>query len=199
MTHFDTTSHPAFSPDCAAFKTLSALYSEMDRTFDHIARQYHFACNGCEDNCCRTRFYHHTYVEFAYLMSGYHHLDPAVRQATAERAETVCRLLKDTGASETPMRIMCPLNENEKCILYIRRPMICRLHGLPHEVRRPGQEPAYSPGCADFDRQCSRTDYIPFDRTRFYIQLAGLEKNFRTTFSLTGKLKLTVAEMICAQ
>ena len=38
------------------------LFEQMDRAYDAAARNSGFVCNGCRDNCCLTRFYHHTLV-----------------------------------------------------------------------------------------------------------------------------------------
>jgi hypothetical protein len=39
-------------------------------------------------------------------------------------------------------------------------------------------------------------DYIPFDRTPFYRDLAGIEQALRREMPGAGKIKMTVAEMI---
>ena len=74
--------------------------------------------------------------------------------------------------------------------------MICRLHGIPHELQKPGQNPVYGPGCETFDHRCSRKDYFKFDRTPFYRRLAMLEEDVRQTLGFDGKIKMTVAEII---
>ncbi len=170
------------------------LYAAMDRKYTEISTAYGFICQGCADNCCRTHFYHHTNLEFFYLAQGFDSLGPEVRKAVLQRAESVVGM--PDKAHRPAVDSMCPLNHDEKCILYSQRPMICRLHGTPHELRRPGAEPAYGPGCNDFDRQRRQDNYLPFDRTPFYSRLAGLEKDARVKLNLPGKIKLTVAEMI---
>ena len=46
------------------------LFGQMDAAYDSAANKAGFICNGCDDNCCRTRFYHHTLVELLYIRSG---------------------------------------------------------------------------------------------------------------------------------
>ena len=76
--------------------------------------------------------------------------------------------------------------------------MICRLHGVPHELNMPGQGARRHPGCDYFMNQHKHEDYFRFDRTPMYMELANLEKEFRQKANITDKIKLMVAEMIQA-
>ncbi|MFZ5571933.1 MAG: hypothetical protein ACOZF0_16155 [Thermodesulfobacteriota bacterium] len=173
---------------------LRMLYETMDGAYGNIAGRYGFVCRGCEDNCCRTRFHHHTAIEFHYLMNGLALLEEKERRIAGENAGKYVQSHED-GQAPSP-KPLCPLNAETRCILYEYRPMICRLHGIPHELKRPGSQPVFSPGCPDFDRQVRHPAYIPFDRTPLYLQLAELEKKYRAVLKFSGKIKLTVAEMI---
>lgn len=167
---------------------LKSLYAKMDEAYRKAADHYGFVCEGCEDNCCRTRFYHHTLVEFLYLASGWIALEEERRAVITARALEVCR--------EGAVRRMCPLNEEGRCVLYAYRPMICRLHGLPHELRRPGMQPAFGPGCGEFDARCGGKRYFQMDRTPHYFELARLERELRRFLGCDEKFKKTVAEML---
>ena len=59
---------------------METLFGEMNRAYETVAGQYGFQCNGCADNCCLTRFYHHTLLEYLYLMEGLRTLESGVRQ-----------------------------------------------------------------------------------------------------------------------
>jgi hypothetical protein len=77
--------------------------------------------------------------------------------------------------------------------------MICRLHGIPHELQRADGRIARSPGCEEFLNQCrqgGKTEYIPFDRTPYYRKMALLENELRLKTGVATKLKLTIAQMI---
>jgi hypothetical protein len=74
--------------------------------------------------------------------------------------------------------------------------MICRLHGIAHELRRPDGASRRSPGCDAFTDQTRGKAYIPFDRTPLYMEMAALEREFRTALGENRKLRMTVAEMI---
>jgi hypothetical protein len=74
--------------------------------------------------------------------------------------------------------------------------MICRLHGIPHELNHPVKGRAMGPGCQEFVIQCGEKSYLPFDRTPLYRELADLEKSFRQATGLNVKMKMTIAEML---
>ncbi len=175
---------------------LQALFQQMDQAYDAVASQYGFACQGCEENCCLTRFYHHTFLELCYIREGMETLEPETRQAVRKRAQAVCAAYETADKTDPSPRIMCPLNRAGRCILYAYRPMICRLHGIAHELKRPGHSPQYSPGCDRFAEQTRGRAYIPFDRTPFYRQMAELERAFRQQSGLSDRIRLTVAGII---
>jgi Fe-S-cluster containining protein len=178
------------------FDRLRQVFADMDQKYIHAAVHYGFQCNGCEDNCCLTRFYHHTYLEFLFIRKGFENLDPLERHSIHGRAEEVCRQTELADTHGTTVRLMCPLNNDGLCTLYHYRPMICRLHGIPHELRKSGQPVTYGPGCSDFDKRCADKSYLKFDRTPFYFNMAGLENEFKQAVGLTDRIRLTIAEMI---
>jgi hypothetical protein len=93
---------------------------------------------------------------------------------------------------------MCPLNVDNHCILYPFRTMICRLHGLPYELRRPDGKKEEGPGCAKFEeeRQKKRLPYKRIDRSPFYTDLANLEREIRQSIGFGHQFKKTIAEII---
>lgn len=178
---------------------LKTLFDEMDRAYQAAADRYGFRCNGCEDNCCLTRFHHHTLVEYLYLVDGVRALDPVLLRAVLSRAVTVFTRTAEADQRGESVRIMCPLNQEGRCVAYAHRPMICRLHGIPHELHRPGGTVLRQPGCDSFFDQCRHsgtTMYIQFDRTPFYRQMALLEKELRRLTGYGDKIKLTIAQML---
>jgi Fe-S-cluster containining protein len=199
------------NPDCFAaardrclplLDRLSSLFEQMDAAYDAVAGQYGFQCHGCEDNCCRTRFYHHTLIEYLYLMEGMNALDADAERETLLHARQVCEKMADADRQGKAFRVMCPLNRDERCILYPYRPMICRLHGIPHELRRADGSVVKMPGCDAFFSQCrdrGKTEYIRFDRTPLYRQMAMLEKELRLATGANGPIKLTVAQMLATR
>jgi Fe-S-cluster containining protein len=180
----------------AYFDRLQQIFAGMDQKYNQAAAYYGFVCNGCEDNCCLTRFYHHTYLEFLFIHDGYNKLELTERNVIRAKAEAVCRQTAQANDKAAVLRLMCPLNDAGRCLLYSYRPMICRLHGIPHELQKPGRPVCYGPGCGAFDERCSGRPYSKFDRTPFYFEMAGLENEFKKAVGLTEKIKLTIAEMI---
>ena len=176
------------------FERLAALYAEMDQAYEDTAAAYGFNCRGCADNCCQTRFYHHTHIETVYLLAGFNKLAADRQKEIYHRAREVAAARR--GNAPGANRLMCPANINGWCALYLYRPMICRLHGLPHELRLPGKPKTYGPGCGEFENVCGEKPYAPFDRTPFYAQMARLEQTFRAHGGIKTRLKKTVAQML---
>jgi len=177
-------------------KYLSNIYTLMDLKYEEAAGYYGFHCAGCEDNCCFTRFYHHTLLEYLYIFEGFQALDEKKQNKVKDRALSVCRKTDQADQRGMPVRLLCPLNFDGLCLLYDFRPMICRLHGIPHELKKPGMNNTYGPGCDAFTKQCHEKDYFRFDRTPFYIEMAALEKDLKQSVGMTQKVKYTVAQMI---
>lgn len=175
------------------FIPLSSLFAAMDRTWSEVADQYGFQCTGCKDNCCLSLFYHHTHVEKAYLLYGFGQLPPEEKEDVLDRARAYCDITFSDGGAVS-RKTPCPLLQKGKCRLYTFRPMICRMHGLPHELHRPGHPPVQGPGCAAgaFETR----SYIPFDRTPFYREMAAVEMAFRARQGNTGKIRQTVAQIL---
>jgi Fe-S-cluster containining protein len=172
----------------------AAIFRTMDQRYEETAATYGFVCSGCENSCCRTRFYHHTLIEYFYLISGLDSLNSIERAMIHSRALNVNSQWM-THSAPAPATL-CPLNEAGRCRLYAHRPMICRLHGIPHELHHPIKGRVIGPGCHEFVIQCGGKSYIPFDRTPLYQELADLEKAFRLETGLRFKMKMTIAEML---
>lgn len=175
---------------------IAELFQVMDREYKQAADHYGFICQGCADNCCQTHFFHHTYLEYFFLRSGFDSISAAEQADLKTTAEAVCRKNAVLSTSNEKIRLMCPLNHKELCRLYAYRPMICRLFGIPHELTKPDLNAEINPGCEEFDRVVLDKPYYRFDRTRFYYQLAGLENEFKQTAQINQRIKMTVAQML---
>ncbi len=175
---------------------LETVYAQIDEAYHAAAARCGFVCNGCKENCCLTRFHHHTLLEFFHLRTGFAKLPPSERASARQRAEAVIEAYDAADKASEPPRAMCPLNIEQRCRLYHYRPMICRMHGIPHVLRAAGRPPLYGPGCAAFGESCSYRTAAVFDRTPFYRTMAALEKEAKAAEGFDGKIKMTVAEMI---
>jgi hypothetical protein len=182
-----------FSP---FLKRLKKIFASMDQKYQGAADYYGFNCKGCEDNCCLTRFYHYTLIEYLYIKEGFHGLENKKQVEVKQRSLVVCRKTNEADEKETPVQQMCPVNFGSLCVLYPYRPMICRLHGIPHELQRSDQGILSSPGCDTFNLKCHGKKRFKFDRTPFYMRMAALEREMKQAVGVTQKIKMTVAQMI---
>lgn len=170
------------------FKKLDRLYNKMDIAFDKAASHYGFKCNGCEDNCCKSFFYHHTFIEKDYLLSQANEFTPNIKSSLKKSAELYLDNIEN--------KPLCPLNQDGLCSLYKVRPMICRLHGIPHHLNIPGRAIKESPGCDAGASFFNSASYFSFDRIPFYKEMTEIEKEYRHKFALNGKIKQTIAHML---
>jgi Fe-S-cluster containining protein len=180
----------------AVLERLCALFERIDAAYAQTAGQCNFECRGCDESCCRTRFYHHTLLEMAYLKEGLAVLPAAERDAVVEGARAQIDQMRHCEADGKSPRAMCPLNVEGRCRLYPQRPMICRLHGVAHRLRRGDGTFQQAPGCHRFAQQCPDPGPALLDRTPHYQQMAALEQSLRRTLYFEGRIKFTVAEMV---
>jgi hypothetical protein len=178
--------------------------TRMERAYGEVANHYGFVCRGCEESCCRTLFYHHTYAEFMLLEVGLQSLPKAALKCVRQRASEVQAIFDRDGrvAARSP-RTMCPLNRDGRCILYAHRPMICRLHGIPHRLQRPDGRTVSGPGCGRFDALiaddlCDAASSPRLDRTPHYQRLARVEQALRSRLETPIRLNMTLAEWLVA-
>lgn len=174
---------------------LAEIYKAIDNLYDAAMRHYNFSCEGCTDNCCVTKFYHHTNIEGRYLAEGLKRLDEDKKKEILSRAEDVVKI---HNSSPEDVRAMCPLNENGLCIAYEHRPMICRIHGVPYQMFKKNMSIEFGTGCYRFinEKLNENMQYFMFNRTVFYVEMAKVEKELRETLNLAGDYKKTTAEMV---
>ncbi|MBW1842362.1 MAG: YkgJ family cysteine cluster protein [Deltaproteobacteria bacterium] len=175
---------------------LTIIFATMDKAYQEAADYYHFHCTGCENSCCFTRFYHHTLLEYFFVLEGYKSLSHQKQVEIEQRAWDVCRKTDEADKKGEPVRLMCPFNVDGLCLTYDFRPMICRLHGIPHELHGSDRSVMQGRGCDVFYKQCSPKEPFRFDRTPFYVNMANLERELRQTVGVPNKMKMTIAEMI---
>lgn len=168
----------------------------MDQRYQQLADYYDFNCTGCEDNCCSSRFYHYTLLEYLCVMEGYIDLKQKKREDVKRNALEVCQQSEQADDRGLPVKLMCPLNYSGLCLIYEYRPMICRLHGISYELHIPGRDIVYGSGCEDFTRQSRGKQPFNLDRTPIYIEMAELERDLREHLGVTRKINMTLAQMI---
>jgi hypothetical protein len=179
---------------------LKQLYSDMETNYAKVADLLNFSCEGCPDNCCDSYFQHHTYLEWAYLWEGLSTLPESSLNSIRKRAEENIRKTEAMPEGEYP-QIMCPLNENGLCSLYLHRLMICRMHGVPTTLSRSDGQTLSFPGCFRCQEiTAEQKNVSTLERTDLYIRLRELEFLFLgVKRHYLPKVNLTLAEMIVTE
>jgi len=175
---------------------LAVIFADIDHAYLTSSSYYNFHCKGCDENCCMTHFFHHTHMEYFYILEGISELDSTLSASIYKKAREANQQSISSIQQGDTVRLMCPLNSNGICLIYNHRPMICRMHGIPHELRFPGKQPVFGKGCKAFEVQCGKKQYLPFDRTPFYISMANLEKDMKQQLGIKKKFKKTIAQML---
>ncbi|MEJ2056666.1 MAG: hypothetical protein P8X39_02360 [Desulfofustis sp.] len=181
---------------------LRILYEDMEQGYDMVARKLGHGCDGCPDNCCDSYFLHHTYIEWVYLWQGIEALDDDRRQTLIARARAYETQAQNLIAAGERPKIMCPLNEAGRCVLYRHRLMVCRTHGVPASMTRPDGRRLTFPGCFRCqeliaDKGIGEMDVPHMDRTRLLKRLVMLEQELlQGRRHRAPKVKRTIASML---
>jgi Fe-S-cluster containining protein len=174
---------------------MKSLFDSMEQAYDAVGKHYGFTCEGCTDNCCTQRFYHHTLAETRYLHEGLRQADTAlVREIYTKALEVVASYESEQQGDEVK-HLMCPINFDGLCKIYEHRPMICRMHGLPHRIKKPDGSEDRAGGCGPFTDKIKKIDWT-VNRTPHYTALARIERDIRARSGFSGSYARTTAEMI---
>jgi Fe-S-cluster containining protein len=193
---------PILSADSETINVFSGkikdLFGRMGRAYDTAASCCGFSCRGCDENCCEERFHHHTLSEFLYLSEGIRSCDGQTRRDIFSRSHEVMQLYRMHDEEGAARRVMCPLNVDGLCCIYEHRPMICRLHGVPHITRRPDGTETLGTGChkAGWDTSSRKDPECMLDRTDLYRELSAIEIGLRQRLGFGYRIRMTIAEMI---
>lgn len=186
----------------AALRKLAELYRRMDAAYAKSAAILELSCSGCPDSCCETVFRHHTYVEWAGLWAGLTALPAPQLDTVREAAGDWVRRHQNPVLPGVRPRVPCPLSEESpeglRCGLYHMRPMVCRLHGVPNVLLRPGRGTSAFPGCDRAQALGKTCEPALLDRTPLLTELARLEMDLvgRERMGKLPRVDLTIAEMI---
>jgi len=132
------------------FQCYETLVIEADKAFKKMANDYS-ECIKCERHCsdCCHAVFGLFIIEAAYLKRYFDELDRKERRAAIlrgnktdkgfEELEKKIKIYKDdpqmTSYSLSRARIQCPLlNDDQDCILYLHRPITCRVYGIPMAI-----------------------------------------------------------------
>ncbi len=177
------------------FVRYEALVAEVDAIFAHI-RNTHPDCVICEPGCsdCCNALFDLSLVEAMYINKAFTDniaygkersdilsiaadLDrKAVRmKRDFYRAAKDGQDAQDIMSNAARMRLPCPLlNENLRCILYEKRPITCRLYGVPLNINGTG----HVCGKTKFNKG---TDYPTVNMGAIQTRLDGLSRDIAET------------------
>jgi hypothetical protein len=180
---------------------LEDIYRKLQQEYERVAEALAFSCTGCPDNCCDSYFQHHTYAEWAHLWLGLRQLEPELLQILMARAKTYLEQCELALAAGQRPQIMCPLNDNGRCVVYQHRLLVCRTHGVPALLTRPDGQTLRFPGCFRCQEIVDNSDHqnlpAPVERTSLLKKLALLENELLDNKRhLHPKVKITIAEML---
>jgi Fe-S-cluster containining protein len=109
-------------------------------------------------------------IEAGYINYHFNRLDRKVRRDVLKRAEKAeAEMLKAKDKLKVfdddpkmkvygigKQRVRCPLlSDNKECVLYERRPVICRIYGVPYSLHKEKKELAYVCGMSGFEAKVS--------------------------------------------
>src|SRR4030065_2746728 len=139
---------------------------KADHLFHTIQEKYPLSVK-CRIHCCDCC--HAVFcvfpIEAAYINYHFNHLERKIRRDVlrrAEKAEADVLRAKDKlkAFDDKPQmkvyglgkqRVRCPLlTEREEWVLYEKRPIICRIYGVPFSLKNGDKEKAYACGVSDF-------------------------------------------------
>ena len=189
--------------DQVMLEQIEALYSDMEQSYDITASLLGHSCAGCPDNCCDSYFLHFTYIEWGYLWYGMSLLTQEKQSELINRALIYEKQSEELLARGERPRLMCPLNENGRCILYKYRLMVCRTHGVPAVMTRPDGKKITFPGCFRCQELVDQSEIdvnpVMMERTPLLSRLVGLEQDLlEGKRSLVPKVRMTIGGMLKA-
>ncbi|MBW1851954.1 MAG: YkgJ family cysteine cluster protein [Deltaproteobacteria bacterium] len=133
------------------FEPYDTLVTKADQAFQRMHGEFpeHIKCEPHCSDCCHAVFGLFL-IEAVFLKHDFDQLDEAERTAALKRcdaADTALKKLERTlrafeddpqmrTYSMAKARIRCPLlDDNNECILYLYRPITCRVYGIPTAIQ----------------------------------------------------------------
>lgn len=163
---------------------------KADYLFKTIAEKYPLSVK-CRIHCCDCC--HAVFgvfpIEAAYINYHFNRLERKVRRdalCRAEKSEAEMLKAKDRLKvfEDDPkmkvfglgkQRIRCPLlQDSEECVLYEKRPIICRIYGVPYSVKDGKKEMSFVCGISGFEEKAT---YPTVKLDKLYQELTILSKD----------------------
>jgi Fe-S-cluster containining protein len=162
---------------------------KADHLFKTIQEKYPLSVR-CRIHCCDccNAIFGVFPIEAAHINYYFNRLERRIKRdilRRAEKAETEMLRAKDTLQvfDDKPQmkvyglakqRVRCPLlTEKEECVLYEKRPIICRIYGVPFSLKNGDKEQAYVCGVSDFQ---AKVTYPTVKLYKIYGELCKLSE-----------------------
>ena len=169
------------------FQSYEGVADRAETAFQEMQKE-HGACIKCEPHCsdCCHAVFGLFLIEAGYLKEHFDKLTEEEKRAALSRCEQAEKSLErlqnmlrehegdpQMQAYIMPReRIPCPLlNEEQECVLYIHRPITCRVYGIPTRVQGKA-------------RVCWKTDFKKDERYPVF----DLDGAYRELYSLSTEL-----------
>lgn len=187
------------------FSKYTFLVRKADHLFHTIQEKYPLSVR-CRIRCCDCCYaiFGVFPIEAAFINYHLNRLERRMRRdilRRAEKAETEVLKAKDTLKvfEDKPdmkvyglgkQRVRCPfLTDKKVCILYDKRPIICRVYGVPYSLKNGKKEQAYVCGISGFE---SKVSYPTVKLDRIYHELCQLSRKLFNESGATDLKKSTL-------
>jgi Fe-S-cluster containining protein len=171
------------------FSKYENIARKADFLFKTIQEKYPLSVT-CHIRCCDCCYavFGVFPVEAAYINYHFNHLERKIRRDIlrgAEKSETEMLKAKDTLKvfEDDPkvkvyglgkQRVRCPfLADRDECIFYEKRPIICRIYGVPYSLKDGDKEHSHVCGVSGFQ---ANVTYPTVKLDKLYNELVKLSK-----------------------
>ncbi|MDB9822835.1 YkgJ family cysteine cluster protein [Deltaproteobacteria bacterium] len=183
------------------FHNYELLVDKAETSFQRMEKE-HGSCIRCELHCsdCCNAVFGLFLVEAAYIREQFDHIGDEQKRQVILRAEIADRDIEslqkklNTFEDDPRMqaytmareRIRCPLlDDHEECVLYHRRPITCRVYGIPTKIH----EKTRACGKSEFK---GSDGYPVFDLDSIYRDLFILSKDLLDTAGVDSEDKASL-------
>ncbi|MGB9715497.1 MAG: YkgJ family cysteine cluster protein [Thermodesulfovibrionales bacterium] len=172
------------------FSRYEIVARKADHLFKAIQEKYPLSVK-CHIRCCDCCYaiFGVFPIEAAYINHHFNRLERKIKRDVlrkAEKAETEILKARDKlqqAFNEKPemqiyglgkQKIRCPfLTEKDECIIYEKRPIICRIYGVPYSLNDGKKDISYVCGISGFEANAS---YQTVKLDRLYNELVKLSR-----------------------
>jgi len=188
------------------FSKYTFIVRKADHLFHTIQEKYPLSVQ-CRIRCCDCchAIFGVFPIEAAYINHHFNRLERRVRRDILRRAEKAenemlqakdsLKVFKDKPEMKVyglgKQRVRCPfLTEKKECVLYEKRPIICRIYGVPFSFETNNKkEKSYVCGISGFE---DKVTYPTVKLGKIYHELCQLSRELMTEAGSTNLKKSTL-------